>query len=106
MAVDGSYFTADAIWSLGTIAAVAVALFYASSLSRQFKGGKLENGHRYLLYSFAVLLVAFIARLILDLIQVQPVTAFGVSVRDVGVVVAMVFIAASLGQISRVWRNP
>jgi hypothetical protein len=71
-----------------------------------FQGGKLETGHRYLLYSFAVLMAAFVVRLILDVLQIEPLTAFGVSARDIGVVVALMFVAASLGQISRVWRNP
>ena len=106
MAVDAVYFIADAIWSIVTIVAVTVALAYSASLARLFKGGKIQLGYRTLLYSLGVLLIAFVAKLMMDILQINPVTAFGISVRDSGVVVAMILIAVSLRQISRSWRNP
>ena len=93
----------DAIWDSATIEVVLIAGFYTLKLRSTFRGGKLEKAYNYYLLASAVLLSVMSVSLFLDVAEVRPVETFSVSLRDLGLIASIMFLAAGLRKLTQFW---
>ena len=98
-------FNAEAAWDLATAIVIAVVILYSMYLYQIFKGGRLSKAYTLELCGFGVLLATFALRFLLDLAGIDPVQSFGISVRDVGVLIAVILLALSVREMKIFWRN-
>jgi hypothetical protein len=101
----GLAFTADGAWNLATAVALGVTLYYTYGVWSAFKGGKIEKSYAYMVWGVAVLLLAFVVRFAFDLADITPIDVYGVSVRDCGVLVALVLFCFSARGLRQFWRG-
>jgi hypothetical protein len=96
----------DAIWDSVTLAVILMAFFYAWRTFSIFRGGPLGRPYGYAVAGGGVILIAWILRLILDFEGINPVAVFGISVRDVAVMIsAALFLVAGRGLV-KFWTTP
>jgi len=93
----------DAIWDFATILVLIGATFYAWILYAKFKGGPLGRPNMYALLGILILLMSFLVRLLLDLQGIDAVDAYGVSVKDLAIIVSVFFFGAGARGLARFW---
>lgn len=91
------------IWNLISGVASLLVLFYAYRIYRTFKGGKLGRSTRLTLWAILTLLATFFLSLFLDLENINATLTYGVSIKDLGVLVAIVFMGLSLRDSALFW---
>lgn len=95
----------DTEWDTLTIAVLVASTFFAWRVYGSFKGGPLGRPYLLGVLGSATLLVAFLVRLSLDFQGIRAVDAYGISVKDVAIIVAVVFFGAGAWDLGRFWRT-
>ena len=101
---DSLPFEVDIVWDLAALIVALVAFFYIRRLESMFRGGTYGKAYGYYYAAVAALAVAFGIRVVLDYFEVDP-TAYGLSVRDAGIVLAVVFLLLGFRASAKFWNN-
>jgi uncharacterized membrane protein YbhN (UPF0104 family) len=94
---------ASAVWNIVTALAFLGAVVYSYRLGRMFKGGKISKTNTYALWGFVAAFLTFLISFVFNLASFSPTTSYGISVKDLGILIAGVLIMASLREASRFW---
>jgi len=93
------------IWNIASFLVSLVVLVSAYRLYSTFRGGKLSRGYAYLLSAIVVAALTFLVSFALDYAGVNPTVTYGISVKDTGVLLALILVGLGLTDISAFW-NP
>ena len=92
-----------AAWNLASAMAFAVGIVYAYRLHLNFRGGKLTRGYQYSLLALVVLFATFIVSILFNFADITTTTSYGISVRDLGILIAGFLFIGSLREASKFW---
>jgi len=98
-------FTATAAWNLATWIVCLMLFAYSFSYYRKFKGGKLGRVGVYAVAISGELSIAFFLSFIFNLEGVSVINLYGISIKDLGLLIAMVFGVLALRETNLFW-NP
>ena len=79
---------------------------YSCRLYAIFKGGTLARSYAYTLGGFVLLTVAFTIDFTLNLVELEPIGLYDISVGDLGVLLGAVFIGLGLHDREKFWEVP
>ena len=97
----------DVIWNLVTAAFLFAVLLYAYRLHAGFKGGAIRRAYTYMLVALAVMCASFLVKVLFNMYgSVDPLSSYGVTYDNFGVLVGAVFLLLSVRELARVWRSP
>lgn len=94
----------SAVWNLVTALVFLAAAVYSYRLSRLFKGGKIARTNVLATWAFVVAFITFLVSFLFNLADYSPTSSLGISVKDLGVLIAGVLIMASLREAARFWN--
>lgn len=97
--------TTSEMWNLASSVVSLVVAAYAYRLFSTFKGGNLSRGNGYILLGILVGFATFLLSFMFSYEGVNPVVEFGISVKNVGMLIAFGFVGLGLREFSRFW-NP
>jgi hypothetical protein len=97
--------SAEAIWNVFTGIFLLAVSYYTYSLISASKGGRLQRPYTYILLGFAIMCAAFFVKFVCNLYDFEPVVAYGISVRDTGVLIGSVFLLAGLRYLAKFWND-
>jgi hypothetical protein len=66
-----------------------------------FKGGKISKANTLAFWGFVAAFVTFFVSFLFNLVDFSPTSSYGISVKDLGVLIAGLLIMASLRESSR-----
>jgi hypothetical protein len=92
-----------AAWNLASAMAFAVGIVYAYRLHLNFRGGELTRVYQFSLLALVVLFVTFVISILFNFANVTTTTSYGVSVRDMGILIAGFLFIGSLREASKFW---
>ena len=90
-------------WDLVALVVLLLAFYFAYKLFLTFRGGKLSNAHLYALLAAVVLLATFVLSFSFDVLDIVPVTAYGISVKNIGILAAAVLMILAGRDMARFW---
>jgi hypothetical protein len=96
---------AEAVWNFATGVFLLGVSYYSYRLHSVSKGGTIQKAYTYILLGFAVMCAAFFVKFVCNLFDFEPVIAYGISVRDTGVLVGTALLLAGLRRLASIWTT-
>jgi len=91
------------LWNLASFAASLVVFVFAYRLYVTLRGGPISHAYSLILTAIGVLSATFFISLLFNLAGISPVTSYGISIRDIGVLAAVIMIGYALRSSHLFW---
>lgn len=91
-------------WDLLATVVLLFAIIYAVKLYWTFKGGKLSRPHLFALGAALAMFLTFFVSVLLDAADIVPVTQYGFSFKNLGILVGVILMVLAARDFASFWN--
>jgi len=94
---------AETIWDIAVVVALPFTFLYGWKVVKLFKGGRMGLSLLASMVALAIIWCAFIIKVGFDIVGVEPLDVYSISIRDLGVLASIMLLLASYRTMSNVF---